>query len=60
MLKNCVLLEGNDVFKKSYFKQHERELRYQTSSSAVIRIVVLLVLCTPILKRLLLYIQKNG
>ena len=26
MLKNCVLLEGNDVFKKSYFKQHEREL----------------------------------
>ena len=26
MLKNCVLLEGNDVFKKSYFKQHEQEL----------------------------------
>ena len=26
MLKNCVLLEGNDLFKKSYFKQHEQEL----------------------------------
>jgi len=26
MLKNCVLLEGNDVFKKSYFKKHKLEL----------------------------------
>ena len=26
MLKNSVLLKGNDVFKKSYFKKHEIEL----------------------------------
>ncbi len=26
MLKNSVLLEGNDVFKKSYFKKHKLEL----------------------------------
>jgi len=26
MLKNSLLLKGNDVFKKSYFKKHEKEL----------------------------------
>ncbi len=26
MLKGCTLLEGNDVFKKSYFKEHAKEL----------------------------------
>jgi len=26
MLKNSILLKGNDVFKKSYFKKHKLEL----------------------------------
>ncbi|HIC43614.1 MAG TPA: hypothetical protein EYO73_04765 [Sulfurimonas sp.] len=26
MIKNSELLSGNDIFKNSYFKQHEKEL----------------------------------